>query len=107
MGGGQARGTYGAEDRDAEGVERDEEWGWDTLPSRLGGLGQWSNYIIVYEEDVKYGTQATASTENFLAFEFPSEVIMGMGDRAKSSAWSVYLSVCLCVALTGMSCKNG
>jgi len=28
--------------------------GWDTPPSRLGGLEQWSNYIIIYEGVVKY-----------------------------------------------------
>jgi len=41
-----------------KGAKWDEEWGGDTPPSRLGGLGQWSNSIIIYEgEGVKYGEQ--------------------------------------------------
>jgi len=41
-------------DPDAEGVERDDvRGGHPSQPTR--GLGQWSNYIIMYERDVKYG----------------------------------------------------
>jgi len=38
--GDHAQGTYGAEDRDAKGVERDEEWDADRK------VGQWSGLYM-------------------------------------------------------------
>jgi len=43
----QTRGAKGT--RDLKGIKMGVELRGDTSPSQLGGLGQWSNNIIIYK----------------------------------------------------------
>jgi len=52
--------------RNGEGME------YPSQPT-IGGLGQWSNYIIIYEGDVKYFSPPPP--------DVPPEVILGMGQN--------------------------